>query len=78
MNMWFERLSKRYNFSLGPAIIGMSTKEQLSNLAKLDPPYLRDYQKSINLCLKKGQCNNLTHLYGNNPFLLKVSKLNFR
>ena len=66
MNMWFDRLSKRYNFSLGPAIIGMSTTEQLSDLAKLDPPYLKEYQKSISLCVQKGKCNNLTLLYGDN------------
>ena len=66
MNMWFEHLSKRYSFSIGPSIIAMSTTEQLLNLAKLDPPYLREYQNAIKLCLQKGECNNLTHSYGNN------------
>ena len=66
INMWFESLSTRYNFSLGPAIIAMSTTGQLSNLAKLDPPYLREYHNSIQLCLQKEECNNLTLLYGNN------------
>ena len=76
MNMWYKHLSERYNFSLGPAIIGMSTTKQLSGLAELDPPYLKEYQNAIDLCLHREECNNLTLLYGNNNILwLKDSKL---
>ena len=46
MNMWhnylYKELDVRYNFSLGPSVIALSTKEQLVELAKLDPPYLRE------------------------------------
>ena len=47
MNMWhnylYKELDARYNFSLGPSVIALSTTEQLVELAKLDPPYLREY-----------------------------------
>ena len=44
INMWYERLDKRYNFSLGPAIIGLMTSDILVELTKFDPPYLmKDY-----------------------------------
>ena len=47
MHMWhnylYKELDARYNFSLGPSVIALSTTEQLVELAKLDPPYLREY-----------------------------------
>ena len=47
MNMWhnymYKELDARYNFSLGPSVIALSTTEQLVELAKLDPPYLQEY-----------------------------------
>ena len=47
MNMWhnflYKELEARYNFSLGPSVIALSTTEQLVELAKLDPPYLREF-----------------------------------
>ena len=57
INMWYERLDKRYNFSLGPAIIGLMTSDNLVELTELDPPYLmKDY---IDLD------DNITTLFGN-------------
>ena len=47
MHMWhnylYKKLDARYNFSLGASVIALSTTEQLVELAKLDPPYLREY-----------------------------------
>ena len=47
VNMWYERLDKRYNLSLGPSILGLMTTETLTQLKTLDPPYLEDYKESI-------------------------------
>ena len=44
INMWYERLDMRYNFSLGPAILGSLTSDSLRKLAQLDPPYLKEYK----------------------------------
>ena len=41
INMWYEWLDKRYNFSLGPAIIGLMTSDNLKELASLQPPFLK-------------------------------------
>ena len=43
INMWFEELDKRYNFSIGPIVAALSTSEQLKQLKKLDPPFLEDF-----------------------------------
>ena len=48
VNMWYERLDKRYNFSFGPVILPLLTADNLEQLARLDPPYLRDYRAKIN------------------------------
>ena len=42
INMWYERLDKRYNFSLGPNILPLMTTENLTTLESLEPPYLED------------------------------------
>ena len=47
MTMWhnylYKELDTRYNFSLGPSVIVLSTSEQLQELARLEPPYLREF-----------------------------------
>ena len=43
VELWYNELDARYNFSLGPAVIALSTTEQLEQLTKLDPPYLKPY-----------------------------------
>ena len=48
VDMWYNDLDARYNFSLGPAVIALSTTEQLEHLAKLDPPYLTQYKAISN------------------------------
>ena len=41
INMWYERLDKRYNLSFGPAILPLLKTEHLTQLAELHPPYLK-------------------------------------
>ena len=48
INMWYERLDMRYNFSLGPTIFGLMTSDSLKQLALLEPPYLKDNNTFIN------------------------------
>ena len=60
INMWYERLDEKYNLSLGPAILGMMTTDNLMQLAELNPPYLKEYEASINA----QQYENLTLLFG--------------
>ena len=59
INMWYQRLDKRYNFSLGPAILPMLTSATLLDLSKLDPPYLKDYTD-----LNEQKYENLSSLFG--------------
>ena len=59
INMWYERLDKRYNFSLGPAILPMLTSATLLELSKLDPPYLKDYEN-----LNEQNYDNFSSLFG--------------
>ena len=44
VNMWYERLDKRYNFSLGPVVLPLLASDNLTQLASLEPPYLMDYK----------------------------------
>ena len=44
INMWYKRLDTRYNFSLGPVILPLLNTDNLTQLAKLDPPYLKDFK----------------------------------
>ena len=60
MNMWFERLDKMYNFSLGPVILPLLKTDNLTQLAKLDPPYLKDFKTSID----DNQLGNITKFFG--------------
>ena len=60
INMWYERLDKRYNFSLGPNILPMLKSDSLTQLATLDPPYLDNYKAAI----KKHQYDNMSSLFG--------------
>ena len=47
INMWYQRLDERYNFSLGEAILPLMTSESLTQLIALDPPFLQ-YYRAIN------------------------------
>ena len=55
INMWYERLDERYNFSLGSIILPLLGSENLTQLAKLDPLNLKDFKATIE-----------KHQYGNN------------
>ena len=49
INMWYERLDKRYNLSLGPVILPLMTTEHLTQLAKLNPPFLKDFKAYMDI-----------------------------
>ena len=40
INMWYQSLDARYNFSLGPNFLPLMTTASFELLAALDPPYL--------------------------------------
>ena len=44
INMWYQRLDERYNFSLGPNILPLMTTDSLDKLAALHPPFLQRYK----------------------------------
>ena len=64
INMWYERLGERYNFSLGPNILPLLTSDNLAHLASLDPPYLKDHTASIN----GRQYDNISTLSGRTSY----------
>ena len=68
INMWYERLDSRYNFSLGPAILPLLRTDNLTQLAKLDPPYLKDFKASID----EHQPGKISTSFGNNLTLIDV------
>ena len=47
INMWYQRLDERYNFSLGPNILHLMTTDSLTHLTDLDPPFLKDHRKVL-------------------------------
>ena len=47
INMWYQRLDERYNFSLGEAILPLMTTDSLIKLATLDPPFLQNREDII-------------------------------
>ena len=60
INMWYKRLDKRFNFSLGPAILPLLTSDNLTQLAALDPPYMKNNDTSIH----KVSTDNVSNLLG--------------
>ena len=42
INMWYQRLDERYNFSFGEAIFPLLTSHSQKHLGILGPPYTRD------------------------------------
>ena len=72
VNMWYKRLDKRYDFSLGSSILGLMTTEKLKQLKTLDPPYLENYKESI----QELQYESVSSLFGmRNKDLLHCSIL---
>ena len=47
INMWYERLNERYNFSLGSSILPLMTSDSLKQLGTLDPPFLKGNKENI-------------------------------
>ena len=41
INMWYERLDERYNFSLGSVIHPLLDSESLLELKMLKPPFMK-------------------------------------
>ena len=41
INMWYQRLDERYNFSLGEVILPLMNSDSVKHLEKLGPPYLQ-------------------------------------
>ena len=41
INMWYQRLDERYNFSLGPNILPLMTTVNLTKIITLDPPFMQ-------------------------------------
>ena len=54
INMWYQRLGERYNFSLGPNILPLLTETNLFQLKNLKPPFLQ-YDKSFHDQKLKGK-----------------------
>ena len=62
INMWYERLDKRYNLSLGPVILSLMTTEHLTQLARLDPPYLKDFKAKTDV--QDHLLDNISNAFG--------------
>ena len=60
INMWYESLDKRYNFSLGPVILPLLKTDNLTRLANLDLPYLKD----LNATRDGHQLENISTAFG--------------
>ena len=78
VNMWYERLDKRYNLSIGPSIIGLMTTDNLNELAALEPPFLKEDEAFVdkhgNMSTLLGELKTIVyfsynHIFsGANPF----------
>ena len=62
INMWYEKLDTRYNFSFGQVVLPMQKTDTLTQLAKADPPYLKDIKTSID----ERQFDNISAAFGKN------------
>ena len=57
INMWYERLDERYNFSLGSNILPLLTTDNLKQLKTLTPPFLK-------AVVNDAQNDNISRLVG--------------
>ena len=48
INMWYERLDKRYNFSLESVILPLLNFKSLAELEMLEPPFMKKVNNTIN------------------------------
>ena len=65
MNMWFEQLDNRLNFSLGPLLIALSSTKELEMLKELDPPFLKMKTETMKQCMHDNNCEGLFNEIGN-------------
>ena len=75
MNMWYERLDKMYNFSLGSAILGLLKTDNLTQLMSLNLPYLGEFEAKIN----ELGVGNISSLFGKKQksSILPIVEANF-
>ena len=59
MNMGFQLLDLRYNFSLGSAILPLFNTVELEKLEQLEPPFMDDYLETIPECRNGNQCKDM-------------------
>ena len=62
VNMWYERLDERYNFSLGSNILSLLTSNDLEQLEALEPPYLKHHQGFNNELIMSSLFGKLNHI----------------
>ena len=48
INMWYQRLDERYNFSLGRNILPLLSTDNLEEMETINPPFLEDIRAGIN------------------------------
>ena len=48
VNMWYEMLNKRYNFSLGSKILPLMNSDNLEHFETLDPPFMKERNAVVN------------------------------
>ena len=60
INMWYQRLDERYNFSLGSAVLPLMATDNLAELANLEPPYLEGYKELYT----GGPVDNISSVFG--------------
>ena len=64
MNMWYQLLDSRYNFSLGEAILPLFNTEELEQLAVLEPPFMDEYSENIDECRNRHQYERMSFALG--------------
>ena len=68
LNMWYEALDQKYNFSLGPTILGLVTTDGLAQLTKHDLPFLKMFKTTFKNCVNTGECHEMAQLKGKTKF----------
>ena len=56
LETFYDQLDNHFNFSLGPLVTALSNTQQLKQLVKKQPAYIRDYVDDINKCLDFQNC----------------------
>ena len=47
INMWYQRLDERYNFSIDSVLLPLLNSKSLAELGMLDPPFMKNIEKTI-------------------------------